>query len=286
MEKFPDDSIIKYQKMTFRLNLKDSLRNFDQAVEFVNERGYIFFWPVKGVHFPSLWSAVAGDRPVPNEHDDPGHVTWRWKDSALGMHIWYYAKVLRYKATFISLELLPYFYALSENYGSPQEDYLIAYQDGHLTHAEKSVYEVILNNGPMHTIDLRQAAHLSGKINDSLFNRALEKLQAEFRIVPVGIAEAGTWNYAFIYDLTTNHYPDLVEKAHLINENIAQRKLTELFFLSLGAAEAKDLQRLLKWKPERTFQILDSLVQDGFLVRGDENENVDRNLFYLPFLYK
>jgi hypothetical protein len=286
MAKFPIDSVINYQRMTFRLNPKDSIRNLDQAVEFVDERGYIIFWPVKGIHFPSLWSAVAGDRPVPNEHDDPGHVTWRWKDSALGKHIWYYAKVLRYKATFISLEVLPFFYALSENYGSPQEDYLTAYQDGHLTHAEKSVYEVILNNGPMHTIDLRQEAHLSGKTSESMFNRALEKLQAEFRIVPVGIAEAGTWNYAFIYDLTANHYPDLVEKAHLISENDARRKLTELFFLSLGAAEARDLQRLFKWKPEITIPILDSLIQDGYLVKSIERENVGSNLYSLPFLFE
>jgi hypothetical protein len=187
-----------YRVRTFRLKDEDRIRNPEQALEYINERGYIFFWPVKGAHFPNLWSAVAGDRPVPNEHDDPAHVTWGWKDRALGKRIWYYAKVLRYKATFISLDVLPFFYALSENFGSPDEDYLIAYQDGHLTLAEKLVYEVILNNGPMHTIELRQAAHLTGKASESGFNRALEKLQAEFRILPVGVAEAGTWKYAFI----------------------------------------------------------------------------------------
>ncbi len=66
---------------------------------------------------PSLWTAVAGDRPVADKHDDPGHITWGWKYKALGKKIWYYAKTLRKKATMISLEIAPYFYALSENYG-------------------------------------------------------------------------------------------------------------------------------------------------------------------------
>jgi len=276
--------VINYQKKTFRLRPNEAVKNLDQAIEFVNERGYILFWPIKGIHFPSLWTSVAGDRPVPNEHDDPGHVTWGWKDYALGLHIWYYAKVLRYKATFISLDILPYFYALSENFGSPNEDYLISYQDGQLSHTEKIVYELILDNGPMHTIELRQAAHLSGKTNDSLFNRSLEKLQSDFRIVPIGIAAAGSWKYAFIYDLTTRHFPDLVERAGLIKEKIARKKLVELFFLSLGASEEGVVQRIFQWKPEITHQVLESLIQDGFLVKDADCEFEKNNSYCLPIL--
>ena len=54
---------------------------------------------------PSLWVAVAGDRPVPDEHDDPGHVTWGWKDGLLGKRRWYYGRVLRKRNTFISLDI-------------------------------------------------------------------------------------------------------------------------------------------------------------------------------------
>jgi len=61
----------------------------EEAIRYVNERGFIYFWPINGILLPSLWEAVSGDRPVPNEHDDPGHVTWGWKDSLLGKHVWY-----------------------------------------------------------------------------------------------------------------------------------------------------------------------------------------------------
>lgn len=278
------DSIKEYQQKAFRLDPPASIKNFDQAVDFINERGVVLFWPVKGIFFPSLWTAVAGDRPVPNEHDDPAHITWRWKDSALGNRVWYYAKILRYKSTFISLGVLPYFYALSDNYGSPKEDYLLAYQDGHLTLTEKLIYEAILNNGPMHTIDLRQTVHLSVKNNDNLFNRAMEKLQAGFRLVPVGIAEAGTWNYAFIYDLTTNHFPGLVEEARGVGEMEARKKLVEIYFLSLGASDDKNLKKLYRWDGEIVNRVLDSLVSDGFLVKSPVRVTTDSNWYSLPFL--
>jgi len=124
---------------TFHLPPAKPLSSQSQALRFVNERGFVYFWPIKGMLLPTLWAATAGDRPVPNEHDDPGMVTWGWKDDALGKHIWYYGKILRRKATFISLEVAPYFYALSENFGSPEEDYLLAYEEGRLTQAAKQI---------------------------------------------------------------------------------------------------------------------------------------------------
>jgi len=276
--------VTEFRKTTFRLNDEGRINNQEQALDYIVQRGFIFFWPVKGIPYPNLWSAVAGDRLVPHEHDDPGHVTWGWKDQALGMRIWYYAKILRNKATFVSLDVLPYFYALSENYGSPEEDFQIAYQDGKLTVEEKVVYESILNNGPMHTIELKQASRMTGTENKSRFNRALEKLQSDFRILPVGVADAGTWKYAFIYDLTSRHYPELPARSRLIGEWDAYKKLLELFFLSMGAANLIDIQRLFRWNPMVTQKVLEMLQNTGFLASNIEQSESETYQYYLPQL--
>ena len=176
------------------------LATVDQAVKFVQDRGFMFFWPIKGIEFPSLWTAVAGDRPVANEHDDPGHVTWGWKDQMLGKREWYYAKMLRKKATLISLEVAPYFYALTENYGDPEQDYLIQYEAGRLKQENKLVYEALLRNGPMDTVALRRKVGLTSKESKYRFERALLELQADMKILPTGVAEASAWNYAFTDD--------------------------------------------------------------------------------------
>jgi len=238
------------------------------ALNFVNARGFVYFWPIKGIDLPSLWTAVAGNRPVADAHDDPGHITWRWKDEALGKKNWYYGKILRRKATMISLDVAPYFYALSENYGSPEEDYLLAYEEGRLTQAAKQVYEAILQEGALNTIDLRRAAKL-GNAKESEFNRALEYLQADFKILPVGISEAGAWHYSFIYEIVARYYPELPEKARKISESSARLKLTELYFQSIGAAQARDAVKLFGWGNELTTRTVSRLIKNKTLIQTE-----------------
>jgi hypothetical protein len=255
-----------HRTKTFRLSMLLRVRSPKAALSFINERGFIYFWPIKGIDLPSLWTAVAGSRVVADKHDDPGHITWGWKDNALGKKKWYYAKVLRRKATMISLEVVPYFYALSENYGSPEEDYLLAYEEGRLTQAAKQVYEALLSEGPLHTIDLRSAAKLMNA-RESEFNRALEILQADFKILPVGVAKAGAWKYAFIYEVASRHYPELPEQARFVSEAEARRRLLELYFESVGAAQERDVHKLFGWQKDLTARTIGVLLEKEKLVK-------------------
>lgn len=257
-----------YRARTFRLPPSPRVTSPKAALDFVNARGFVYFWPIKGIDLPSLWTAVAGNRVVADKHDDPGHITWGWKDNALGKKMWYYAKILRRKATMISLEVAPHFYALSENYGSPEEDYLLAYEEGRLTQAAKQVYETLLKEGALHTIDLRSAAKLTNA-KESEFNRALEVLQADFKILPVGVAKAGAWKYAFIYEIVSRHYPDLPERARFINESDARRILVELYFDSVGAAQERDVSKLFGWQKELIVRTIVSLIERRKLVRSE-----------------
>jgi hypothetical protein len=272
-----------HRAKTFHLSPFARVRTQRAARDFVNARGFIYFWPIKGIDLPSLWTAVAGNRVVADKHDDPGHITWGWKDNALGKKVWYYAKVLRKKATMISLDVVPYFYALSENYGAPEEDYLLAYEAGRLTQAAKQVYEALLKEGQLHTIDLRSAAKLTNA-RESEFNKALEVLQADFKILPVGVAKAGAWNYAFIYEIVSRHYPDLPEKARFISEAEARRKLLELYFESVGAAQERDVNKLFGWPKDLTARTIASLVEKGKLVET-EHPKEQGKWFALPGLF-
>ncbi len=243
----PSQALEVYRQRTFHTLPGQRLQTKRQAVEFANQRGFIYFWPIKGILFPSLWSAVAGDRPVADAHDDPGHMTWGWKDSLLDKRVWYYAKVLRKKATIISLGMAPFFYALSENYGAPEEDYLTQYEQGRMTQEAKIVYETILSEGPIDTVALRKAARLTSRESNSPFERAISFLQADFKILPVAVAKAGAWNYAFVYDLVSRYYPEIAEQARTITEQRARRELAACYFRSIGAATAKDVIRLFGW---------------------------------------
>jgi len=254
-----------HRTRTFNLPPTKRLSSPTQALSFVNKRGFVYFWPNKGIDMPNLWTAVAGNRPVADKHDDPGHITWRWKDGALDKKIWYYATILRKKATLISLDIAPYFYALSENYGAPEEDYLLAYEEGRLPQSAKQVYEALLKEGALNTIDLRRVAMLANA-RDSEFNKALEILQSDFKILPVGVAEAGAWKYSFIYEVVSRHFPDLPERARKIGEREARAKLIELYFESVGAAQESDVHKLFGWKKDLTTRAITGLVEKRMLI--------------------
>jgi len=264
------DRIKEYRSHTFGYHPKDRVKTKDEAIQYVNKRGFIYFWPIYGITLPSLWGAVSGDRPVPNDHDDPGHVSWGWKDSLLGKHVWFYGKILRRKATIISMEIAPYFYALTENYGSPEEDYLTIYEQGRMTQEAKVVYEALLENSPIDTISLRKASHLTSHESESRFNRALTDLQADFKIMPVDVVDAGSWHYSFAYDIVARYEPTLLEKARFLGELDARQKILELYIHSVGAAQLRDLVKLFGWKPPDITQAVERLELQGIIQNHQE----------------
>ena len=273
------EDIKKYRAQSYFALPGMRLHSVDEAVEFVNRRGFIFFWPVKNVELPSLWAAVAGDRPVADEHDDPGHITWDWKDRMLGKKRWYYARILRRRNTFISMAALPYFYALSPNYGDPETDYLEQYEAGRMTAEARAVFEALLHEGPLDTLALRRAARtrMRGGANDTRFNRALDDLQLEFKAVPVGISDAGSWHYAFIYDLTHRHIPELIYQSRGISELEGRAKLVELYLRSVGAAQEQDVARLFGWEKQKLDKAMQVLCEDGLIQTGLELDRLGGN---------
>ncbi|HHY87849.1 MAG TPA: winged helix DNA-binding domain-containing protein [Chloroflexi bacterium] len=257
-----------YRACTYRWNPPDRVRSVEEAVEFVNQRGFVFLYANKGVLMPSLWTAVAGNRPVPRAHNDPGQVIWDWKDSSLGKRLWYYSRLLRRRNTLVSLDMLPCFYALSPNYGDPENDYLEQYEQGLMTREARMVYEAILFKGKMNALDLRQEAGLASNESLSRFNRALEDLQVEMKIVPVGVAHVGAWNYAFIYDATHRHFPDLDARTRPIGEWQARETLLLAYLRSVGAATVREIDHVFRWSPDLVRRVIRRLEERGEVRSG------------------
>ena len=245
------------------------IQTIEEARAFVEEVGFCHFWPIKGVELPNLFHAIAGRiRPVPMAHDDPDlSKCWGWKDGALDEKWWYYGKLLKRRATLVSLAELPYFYALSENYGD-LEDYLQEYEEGRLTAEAKSVYEALLKHGPLDTVRLRREARLSARSAKSRFERALVELQVGLKVLPVGIAEAGAWRYAFIYELLPRWFPKVPERAQAIGRGEARRRLLRRYLGNVVAATPAQAARLFGWTTEEVERAAAKLEAAGEIERG------------------
>jgi len=265
-------SVQKYRHKTYRYDPGNHIKSESQAVDFVNQRKFVFFWPIKGIPLPSLWCATAGNRPVPNNHDDPGHITWRWKDNLLGKGHWYYAKVLRRKSTIIALTMLEYFFALTGTAFHTIEDLEYLHRIGKQSQIEIEIFSLLLSSGPLDAITIRDRLKTSLAYSSAEFNRAMEKLQSGFHILPTGIANTGRWHYAYLYDTVEHIYPQKLRNADKISKEKARQKILSAYFLSNGAAAFSDIKKLFHWKKPEISLVLDQMQQNGF-IRCHEKAN-------------
>ncbi len=246
----------------------------DQAFEFIQTRRMVGFWPIKDIPIPTLWTAVAGDRPVADEHDDPGHVTWGWKDTLLGQKRCFYARILCKRTFFLSLDLLPYLYALSRNFGDFREDHLILYEEGKLSFPARTLYDAVLHRGALDTIELKKIGRFTGKAGDLEFNRALNELQMDLKLMPVGISDSGAWHYSFIYDIVGRQFPEVVSRAGLIQPNESRRVLITNYLQSVGAARLPEIARLFRWDKVAIRDSIATLTTEGVILSNVASESI------------
>jgi hypothetical protein len=261
------EEVLRLREWRYRRTPDRRLHTAADARAFVAEIGFCHFWPIKDIEMPNLFHAIAGRvRAIPNEHDDPDiSKCWGWKDDALGKQWWYYGKLLRRRATLVSLDLLPTFYACSDNFGDLQ-DYLEEYRAGAMTAEAKAIYEALLEHGPLDPIRLRRAARMSAESAKARFERALVELQVGLKVLPVGVAEVGAWNYAFIYEIVQRHFPELPEQARQISRARASRTLVQRYLDNVVAVDRQMISRVfhvLKWTPTELDRTIDALIQTG-----------------------
>ena len=273
-----NDVLQNYRAQTYRLLPGAALTSKEDAIAYVEERGFMFFWAIRGIDLPSLWTATAGDRPVAAEHDDPGHITWGWKDDLLDKRLWYYGKLLRGKATLVSLKTLPIFYALSTRVAE-LDDYRLAYEEGKLTREARVLADVLFNRGSQHTIELRRLAHMSASTSKARFLRALTELQRGLWVLPIGVARAGSWRYAFIYELFDRWFPEIYKLARGIQPQEARLRLLRSYMDSVGALMVKDVRKLFGWREEEIIETLYQLEDSKDALHFDDGRWATIKLF-------
>ncbi len=250
----------------YRLN-GNKVKSRDEAVSFINEAGIVLLFPGDNVPLPDLWSAINGhERAIPHHHHDWAlGKTWEWKDHIPERREAWYGKIIRGKPAFISHGDLPAVYALSSNYGE-LDDYLEHYADGLLSVEAKTIYEVLLREGPLPTSTLRKACGMGGGGDTARrFERAIAELQSDLKIVKAGISDANRWKYCYVYDILLRWAPDLAEQARQFNSRQAMRHLIGTYLRTSVAAPVPLFPRLFGWDPGVTERIVSEMLSDGSL---------------------
>jgi hypothetical protein len=163
---------------------------------------------------------------------------------------------------------------------SAPDDYLQEYEDGLMTAEAKAIYEALLEHGPLDTVRLRREARMSAESAKSRFERALVELQVGLKVLPIGVAEAGAWRYAFVYEIVQRHFTDLPAQARPIGRAEARRVLVSRYLDNVVAADRKMVAKVfhvLRWTPAELERTIAGLLE-GEAVREVEIGKVGSQL--------
>jgi uncharacterized protein YcaQ len=115
----------------------------------------------------------------------------------------------------------------------------------------------------MHAIELKRKSNLYGDELKSKFDKALNELQTGLKVLPVGIAEAGAWRYAFIYEIVSRWFPDVSSEAQRLSRSEARAIILKHHLQNVIAASQKQLVGVFSWSAREVEAVTKQLVESG-----------------------
>jgi hypothetical protein len=244
------------------------LRSEEDAVAFISEVGFCFVFSAEGSPLPTLWDAIAGSATHSSGYSDrAAGLAWEWKDSLPIARRCFYGRLLRNRPVLLSLEMFPSFYAVSGNYGDPDQ-YQEDYADGKLSYAAYRIYDTLFHEGPLPTSILRRKAGIAGKERAGEFDRAIVELQRGMKIAKVGISDANAWRYCYVYDILPRWLPDLVAQGVAIPTRTAQQAIVAQFIRTVVATTPGEIAWHLGWTVADVQMAVAALVDAGKVLSG------------------
>jgi len=113
------------------------------------------------------------------------------------------------------------------------------------------------------------------------------------KILPIGVAEAGAWRYAFVYEIVQRYLTDLPAQARPIGRGEARRALVSRYLDNVVAADRKMVAKVfhvLRWTPGELDRTVSTLLEDGAvremeLTRVNEPQLISTRVLS-PMLFK
>ena len=164
--------------------MKPTLAN---AVSLINEQGALLVFPIKGKDsVPSLWKCLYPRSVMKwdwsEEGDDRVANLWHLRAALSDSRKVVYTKWYQNRATFFSFELFTAMLWLATSLSERNKELLPEARD---------LLEVLEDDSPIATKQLRQLADLQGKANETAFNRGMRQLWNRLLVVGYGEIDEG-----------------------------------------------------------------------------------------------
>lgn len=242
-----------------------AVRTRRKALEFVRKVGFCFAFKSVNSELPCLWHAACGERePVMprHTHRDPFiSFVWEMKNVLPAEKLLYYGRVLKHRPTLVSLEMFPYFYALTRRTGA-KDDYLRNFRRGELSPVAKAIMDALMDSSPQVTRGLKLAVGRNSARERVAFDRGMAELQMKMYVVKV----AEHYDpFTFEWELVPRAFPSEVRKARRITVQEAQTQILEQYFRNQLVGSVPSISRLFGWEKQAIFQSVGMLVNRGVI---------------------
>ena len=248
----------KLERHRAKLARAHRVRNSTQLVAMVDALGFCFaFTGESSYPVPAVFDHLST-----NDDEKKWGWMWPWKDELAEQKKLYYGRLLVKKPTFVSLKMLPTFYATFGRAGET-DDHLDDVRAGRLTDLARRVVEYLQHHGETQKKRMRGDLGIESKEGRGDLDRAIEELQRFMYIARVRAVGERSDDYNYTYDLFVRRYPETVKAAERLSSAEACDALVRRLLDLAGGLTPKQIAKLFDWEKDRTDQILARVAKDG-----------------------
>jgi len=241
------------------------VRNAAQLVALVDAVGFAFAFTLR-----------TGDAPIPacfdhlstNDTDRKWGWMWPWKDELPEAKKLYYGVLLARKPTFVSMKLLPTFYATFGRAGEA-DDHTDDVRAGKLSDIARRIIEYLAQNGETQTKRMRSELGITSKEGRATYGKAIDEVQRLMYVARVRAVGEFREDYNYTYDLFVHRYPESVKAAERLTSAEATVALLARTLELAGAVTQKQLARLFDWDDAVTSRAIERAERERKLARAD-----------------
>lgn len=268
------DQVKRVEAHRAKLLKAHRVRNAGQLVKLIDALGFAFAFTLR-----------TGDAPIPacfdhlstNDTDRKWGWMWGWKDELPEAKKLYYGVLLARKPTFVSMKLLPTFYATFGRAGEP-DDHMDDVRAGRLSDVARRIIEFLAANGETQTKRMRAELGITSKEGRAAYAKAIDEVQRLMYVARVRAVGEFREDYNYTYDLFLRRYPETVRAAEGLSSADATLVLLSRTLELAGAVTERQLARLFDWDEAVTRRAIERAERERRAVRADGS-------LILPSLY-
>ena len=246
-----DDVLVAHRAKAARAH---RVKDDKQLVALVDRLGFCFaFTGESSYPVPAMFDHLD----TRSEHKK-WDLMWPWKDELPEAKKLYYGKLLVKKPTFVSMKMLPLFYATFGRAGET-DDHVDDVRAGRLSDLARRVVEYLAHRGETQKKRMRADLGIESKEGRGDLERAIEDLQRLMYVARVKAVGERSDDYNYTYDLFVRRYPETVKAAERYTSADASTAVLRRLLELAGGVTQKQVARLFDWDDERTSREIERL---------------------------